>query len=139
VRSETQPSIDPRLDEAVGLFNSQEFFACHDVLEEIWSETIGPDRDYYQGLIHAAVALYHFSEGNLGGARKMYDSTQRYLSSCATRADGIDIERLLTDMTLCFQDLIAARQYPEGLAIRAERIPRLHRRCPAPPHSQPAG
>ena len=25
----------------IRLFNEQEFFECHDVLEELWSETLG--------------------------------------------------------------------------------------------------
>ena len=35
---------DPRFQEAIRLFNAQEWYAAHDVLEEIWHETADPER-----------------------------------------------------------------------------------------------
>ena len=52
----------------IWLFNEGEFFDCHDELEELWTEIQGEERKYIQGLIQAAVALFHFGNGNLGGA-----------------------------------------------------------------------
>ncbi|MAG94269.1 MAG: hypothetical protein CMJ48_11025 [Planctomycetaceae bacterium] len=57
--------------EGVSLFNQQEFLDCHEVLEELWIETAGPEKLFLQGLIQAAVALYHFGNDNFGGARKL--------------------------------------------------------------------
>jgi len=119
---------DPRLDQAVLLFNQQEFFACHDVLEEVWSETLGESRELYQGLIHAAVALHHFSEGNFGGARKMYQSTMNYLTPYSTVECGFDIPRLLKELTFCFEGLLSATAYPTDLTIPLDRVPKLHTR-----------
>jgi predicted metal-dependent hydrolase len=96
------------LASARDLFNAREFFACHDVLEEIWSETLAADRTFYQGLIHAAVALHHFEEHNCGGARKMYFSAVRYLAPYAPVHAGLDVERLLRDMERCFEELLQA-------------------------------
>jgi predicted metal-dependent hydrolase len=117
---------DPRLEQAVALFNQQEFFACHDVLEEVWSETVGERKELYQGLIHAAVALHHFSEGNLGGARKMYQSTVTYLGPFREVDSGCDIARLLDELKSCFEGLLSATEYPTGLTMPLERIPHLH-------------
>jgi uncharacterized protein len=117
---------DPRLAEAARLFNAREFFACHDVLEEIWNESIGPERDLYQGLIHAAVALFHFSEGNLGGARKMYDSAVRYLTAFLPRENRFDLPQLLADLKVAFDPLLSAREYPTGVSLPEELIPVLH-------------
>jgi predicted metal-dependent hydrolase len=55
----------------IELFNRQEFFECHDTLEELWLEDHSPDRLFYQGLIQAAVAFYHVTNGKLGAARTM--------------------------------------------------------------------
>jgi predicted metal-dependent hydrolase len=117
---------DPRLVEAARLFNDPEFFACHDVLEEIWNESIGPERDLYQGLIHAAVALFHFSEGNFGGARKMYDSATRYLKAFLPRESPFDLPQLLADLKVAFEPLLSAREYPTGVSLSEELIPVLH-------------
>jgi predicted metal-dependent hydrolase len=116
---------DPRLAEAVRLFNEREFFACHDVLEEVWSETLGEDRQFYQGLIHAAVCLFHFQEGNLGGARKMYSSAVKYLRDYPPRHRGIDVESLLAGLETCFARLLAATGYPTDLKVDESLVPVL--------------
>lgn len=109
------------------LFNQHEFFACHDVLEELWSETLSAERNFLQGLIHAAVALFHFSEANLGGARKMHDSAVRYLTPYPPHCLGIDLSRFLTDFDACFAPLLGQhKQYPQGLVIEEQLIPKLY-------------
>lgn len=115
---------DPRYLEGVRLFNEQEFFACHDVLEELWGETLGPDREFYQGLIHAAVALFHFEEGNLGGARKMYGSARRYLQPYGESHLGLNVHALLADLKICFAELLVSTNgYPTGVTLNPDRIP----------------
>jgi uncharacterized protein len=112
--------------EGVRLFNEREFFACHDVLEELWTDTLGPERTFYQGLIHAAVSLFHFEEGNLGGARKMFDSTNRYLEPFAPQHMGLDLAGFLMDYQNCFRPLLAAGStWPSGLALDPETVPEL--------------
>jgi predicted metal-dependent hydrolase len=118
--------IDPRFQEAIDLFNAREFFTCHDVLEEIWGETLN-GREFYQGLIHAAVALFHFGEGNLGGARKMAGSAMRYLEPFRPDCHGVDVERLFGEFQTCFAELLAPHTaYPSGLTLDELRIPRIH-------------
>jgi predicted metal-dependent hydrolase len=119
--------LDPRYLEGIRLFNAGEFFACHDVLEELWGETLGPERSFYQGLIHAAVALHHFETDNLGGARKMYESARRYLEPYGPAYLGLDVERFLDELRECFRELIeAGNVYPAGTVLDAARVPRLH-------------
>lgn len=116
----------PQFLEAVRLFNEREFFDCHDVLEELWNDTLGPERQFYQGLIHAAVALFHFGEGNLGGARKMFFSSVRYLEPYRPGYGGIDLEQFLAEFCDCFAELISASgDYPVHLSLDESRIPRL--------------
>ena len=111
--------------EGVRLFNAADFYECHDALEELWSETLGDEREFLQGLIHAAVALFHFESGNLGGARKMYGSARRYLTPYAPRTLGLDVQRLLEQLHDCFRELNAAREYPAGITLDRSRLPRI--------------
>lgn len=112
--------------EGLRLFNAEEFFECHDVLEEIWSETIGEEQKFYQGLIQAAVALYHFGNGNLGGARKLYHSARKYLERYGNRYMGIDLEIFLNAFQNCFQELLdAGETYPSDVQLREDRIPKI--------------
>ena len=117
---------DHRFQEGIQLFNEREFFACHDILEEIWNETFGRERDFYQGLIHAAVSLFHFEGGNLGGARKMHDSTVRYLSPYRPQFQGIDVSAFLIAYETCFSELLGPHQtYPGDVVLNPDLIPSI--------------
>jgi Uncharacterized conserved protein len=122
----TWPGADVTFQNAVMLFNQQEFFACHDVLEELWASATGVDRDFLQGLIHAAVALFHFSEGNLTGARKIHDSAIRYLSSCGDSMWGVDLNRFRRDFDRCFRSLLGSHvTYPANVVLDHTFIPQI--------------
>ncbi len=119
---------DPRIDEGIRLFNSGEFFACHDVLEDFWGEQICPEKPFFQGLIQAAVALFHFEEGNLGGARRMSVSARAYMSSFAPTLGGIDVSQFLEDMDQCFHELCQPHEsYPAHVKLDSSLIPRIRR------------
>jgi len=121
--------LDPRIDEGITLFNQQDFFPCHDVFEDFWSELTGPEKTFFQGLIHASVCLFHFEGGNLSGARKMYSSFRLYVAEFAPEFCGIQVQQLMEDMEFCFEDLLAVSSgYPHGLTLNPERIPQIQRR-----------
>ena len=44
---------------AVDEFNSRQFFACHETLEELWKEDASPARQVYQGILQVGVAFHH--------------------------------------------------------------------------------
>lgn len=56
----------------------QDYYECHEVLEELWLAE-GRER-FYQGLLQVAVGLYHFQNGNVGGAIKMMTAALDKLS-----------------------------------------------------------
>lgn len=113
--------------EGLRLFNEREFFECHDVIEELWTDTVGEERRFLQGLIQAAVGLYHFGEENLGGARKMYLAAVDKLTPYAPHYWGLDLERFLADFRHCFAEVLEAKQgYPDGVVLKEDRIPRMH-------------
>ena len=112
--------------EGIRLFNEEDFFECHDVLEELWGEVIGDERAFLQGMIQAAVALFHFGNENLGGARKMYESARKLIVPYVPRYMGMDVEKFLADMKFCFEELLISNdQYPEGVVILDERVPKI--------------
>jgi len=118
-------STPATLAEAARLFNEREYFDCHDVLEELWGDTLGEDRDFYQGLLHAAVSLFHLSEGNPAGARKMYASSLRYLAAYGSSFGGLNLDRLRADLMACFEPLRGG--VPAGFAApHLETLPTLY-------------
>ena len=63
------------LNYAIKIFNTGRYFECHDVLEELWKQTEGKEKDFYKGLIHAAVAMHLLSEKRIEGAIKRSNSS----------------------------------------------------------------
>jgi Uncharacterized conserved protein len=47
---------DTRLGEAIFMFNTGDWYACHDCFEALWHETAGPMRPVLQGILQIAVA-----------------------------------------------------------------------------------
>ena len=63
---------EPRYILGMRLFNSSEWYKSHDVFEEIWHETGGPERQLLQGILQVAVAQVHLENSNLNGAIILY-------------------------------------------------------------------
>ena len=95
-------------------FNRQAYFESHEAWECLWRETEGAAKQFYKGLIQAAVALYHLRRGNLYGARKLLAGTQKYLHPFRPSYLGLDVEWFLAHVSRCF----------EGLPLTAHRIAR---------------
>lgn len=95
-------NVDERFRKGVRLFNEQEFSECHEVVEDLWRRTKGPYRDFYKGVIQAAVALHHLRQGRWAGAVKLFQSSTKYLLKYERVALGLNVEKLISDMKICF-------------------------------------
>jgi predicted metal-dependent hydrolase len=112
--------------EGIRLFNEEEFFEAHDVLEELWSDCEGSERKFIQGLIQSAVALFHFGNENRGGALKLYHSSRKYLEPYGEKYWGIDLSKFRADFQHCFQELLDSKDiHNSGIVIQDERVPRI--------------
>ena len=78
----------------LALFNEEEFYDAHEVLEDVWRPAPAPERKFLQGLIQAAVALHHHSRGNLIGCRSLLARAHRNLSLYPDQHHGIDLDAL---------------------------------------------
>ncbi|HUQ70869.1 MAG TPA: DUF309 domain-containing protein [Planctomycetaceae bacterium] len=119
--------IADRYLEGIRLFNEEEFFECHDVLEEIWSDCQGEEKSFLQGLIQASVALFHFGNENYGGAKKLYATSLKRLDVYGDEYMGIQLARFRDDFRKCFAELIgSAEAYPTGLLVQDDLVPKIH-------------
>ena len=112
--------------EGLRLFNEEEFFECHDVLEELWSASTGAERKFIQGLIQASIALFHFGNENFGGAKKLYLSARKNLDPFGPEFMGILLGPFLQDFQNCFQELLDNTEaYPTTVVLRDELVPKI--------------
>ena len=124
--------FDPLYLKGIEYFNECEFYEAHEVWEELWAEHQGPSREFYQGLIQVAVALHHFGNGNIRGARKLYFSSCKHLEPFRPRHQGLDLETFLGQFEECFGEVLASQDEFPAIGIDPERIPEIH--LDAPPN-----
>ena len=85
---------DSRFEIGMKLFNSCQWYKSHDVFEEIWHETGGPERQLIQGILQVAVAQVHIENNNLKGATILYGEALGRLKRFHLANFGLDIEGL---------------------------------------------
>jgi hypothetical protein len=122
---------DPLYLKGIEHFNVCDFFESHEVWEELWTEYRGPSRKFYQGLIQAAVALYHFGNGNIRGAKKLFNSSRGYLAPYGPKHIGLDLEKFIAEFDRCFADVAATTEEFPTIDLDPELIPEIHLDPPA--------
>ncbi|MDQ2984902.1 MAG: DUF309 domain-containing protein [Actinomycetota bacterium] len=97
----------PRLAAGLELIRRGDFFAAHEELEEAWRAAEPGERDFYQGLVHVAVAWYQAGRGNRVGAERQLAKASRRLASYAPSHAGVDVASLLAQVDQAAQ-IVAA-------------------------------
>ncbi len=115
----------PGVQEGIALFNSGEFYECHEAIEHEWHAERGAIRVLYQGILQIGVGFHHALGGNHRGAVLLLGDgiakTGRFLPACL----GIDTARLVRESQACLDQIVVLG--PEGLStFNAEGIPRVH-------------
>jgi uncharacterized protein len=86
------------LEQGLELIRQSEFFAAHEELELAWRAAEPFERDFYQGLVHVAVAWYQAGRGNRTGCERQLAKAARRLGPYAPRHRGVDVASLLTQV-----------------------------------------
>jgi len=96
-----------RFIHAIDKFNNKNFFECHEILEDIWFDVRDDSRDFYQGLLHIAVGLYHLTKKrNTKGTILQFDKAVSKLASYKNSYNGVDLEKLLKQIKSITRKLI---------------------------------
>ena len=120
-----EADYEPLYLDGIGKFNACDYFEAHEVWEELWTEYRGPSRKFYQALIQAAVALHHFGNGNLRGARKLHASVHGYLEPYAPRHLGLDVTAFLAAFDACLAEVVAGGDDPQA-ELDPDLLPEIH-------------
>ena len=67
------------------------FFEAHEELEIAWRAAVPEERDFYQGLVHVAVAWYQAGRGNNVGATRQLEKGLRRLEPYEPEHRGVDV------------------------------------------------
>lgn len=83
------------LGAGLDLIRSGEYFAAHEVLEDVWRAAEPAERDFYQGLVHVAVAWYQAGRGNRVGCERQLEKASRRLGPYAPEHEGVAVASVL--------------------------------------------
>jgi predicted metal-dependent hydrolase len=92
---ERKRGLAARFNDGAVLFNSGEYFACHEAWEDVWRELQGEPRLFVQGLIQIAVGCYHATQWNVAGARGLFSRAFARLERFKPEYAGVDVNTLL--------------------------------------------
>jgi len=74
------------------------FFEAHEELELAWRAAVPEERDFYQGLVHVAVAWYQAGRGNRVGCERQLEKATRRLGPYAPEHRGVDVASVLAQV-----------------------------------------
>jgi len=95
---------DP-LQDGIIFFNAGQYFEAHEAWEDLWRQTRGPLRLFYQGLVQAAVGLHHLSRGNRNGAAAQLQKSLSKLEQYPARFCRIGNDKLAADLRKILESL----------------------------------
>ena len=68
------------------------------MLEDVWRAAGEEERDFFQGLVHVAVAWYQAGRGRRIGCERQLEKAKRRLQPFTPEHRGVDLERLLASV-----------------------------------------
>ena len=70
------------------------YFEAHEELELVWRAAAPEERDFYQGLVHVAVAWYQHGRGRPVATRRQLEKALRRLAPYEPSHRGVDVTAL---------------------------------------------
>jgi hypothetical protein len=115
-----------KLRDAVTLFNRREYFACHEILEEIWRDSAEADKPFYEGLIRFSTGLHlRFNRRAPQGAINLLTQGLMRIENYRPVHQEIDVARLYDEIDAHLNDLKSSKSTQAGFFERW-RVPRIH-------------
>ena len=108
-----------KFQHGIGLFNNRRFFDAHETWEEIWLQSVEPDKAFLQGIIQIAAAFHHYLRGNFAGSCSLLNAGLRRLANCPADFRGMALDSLRRSARE-WADLLA-----EGNDPGSDRLPQI--------------
>ena len=110
--------LEPAYERGLELIAAGEYFAAHEALEDAWRAAEAPERDFFQGLVHVAVAWHHAAvTGRPVACERQLDKAARRLTPFAPAHRGLDVAALLALVAE------AKGRFPDLPTPRLRRLP----------------
>ena len=97
------------------------FFEAHEELEQAWRAAAAEERDFFQGLVHVAVAWYQAGRGRPVATARQLEKAARRLGPFAPAHRGVDVASLLTKVAAARERVAAGSLDLPAPDLRASR------------------
>jgi predicted metal-dependent hydrolase/8-oxo-dGTP pyrophosphatase MutT (NUDIX family) len=105
-----------------------DYFEAHESLEDVWRAAEPAEKDFFQGLVHVAVAWYQAGRGNRTGCERQLEKAARRLTPYAPEHRGVGVaflllsiehaRRTVADGSLALDPpFLAATEQPYGCSV----------------------
>jgi hypothetical protein len=74
------------------------YFEAHEALEDAWRAAPAEERDFFQGLVHVAVAWYQAGRGRPVATGRQLEKAVRRLAPFAPAHRGVDVDGVLAQL-----------------------------------------
>jgi predicted metal-dependent hydrolase len=91
------------------------YFEAHEELELVWRAAAPEERDFYQGLVHVAVAWYQAGRGKRVATQRQLDKALRRLEPYEPDHRGVDVARLRAQLAELRETLDLRSSQPDGI------------------------
>src|SRR3954453_14944435 len=119
----SRPVAPPRTLEPVSdaynlglqLLRDGRWFEAHEELELAWRAAAPEERDFYQGLVHVAVAWYQAERGKPVATERQLEKARRRLAGYEPSHLGIDVAALRRQLSELVETLDLGGRQPDGI------------------------
>jgi uncharacterized protein len=105
--------VEPAYKRGLEEIRAGRFFEAHEELEEAWRAAAPEERDFFQGLVHVAVAWYQAGRGRPVATARQLEKAARRLAAFAPSHRGVDVDDVLRQVE-------AARERVAGGSLELE-------------------
>jgi 8-oxo-dGTP pyrophosphatase MutT (NUDIX family) len=122
------PTVDDGLRLGLAQIDRGEYFEAHESLEDVWRAAEPAEKDFFQGLVHVAVAWYQAGRGNRVGCERQLEKAVRRLTPYAPEHRGVGVAYLLQSVEYARRTVadgslaldppfLATREKPYGCSV----------------------
>jgi predicted metal-dependent hydrolase len=97
------------------LLRDGRWFEAHEELELAWRAAATEERDFYQGLVHVAVAWYQDGRGKPVATQRQLEKALRRLAAFEPSHRGVDVAALRAQLAELVQTLDLRGRQPDGI------------------------
>jgi uncharacterized protein len=97
------------------------YFEAHEELELVWRAAPAEERDFYQGLVHVAVAWYQAGRGKPVATARQLEKALRRLEPYEPAHRGVDVAALRRQLAELLQTGDLRGREPDGIEGAVDR------------------